>query len=1196
MTDKALYDINFFGGLGLEAETLANKKLAAASNVIYELQGGLTRRYGTATIHNFLGTQSLVDLQNLEPTKNLNDPSTNSPSIETTKLIGSYRNSLFRMGESKLYSDAFNYVDLLPNAVATYDVISSATSSLVACDSVECQVAQFYYCKVVLYREDTVDSSLAVYDGYHYFYIDVYANGALIHSKIPVNPNGAGKSTKAQLVRTFDNVIVVYDDPETPNFLCYRVLKLTYPEVGFSSYNFITAKYNYDLTTNTYSIGTPYVSKGGLFNRVVFDATAYSLDQDYGNTFLISYVVQVTTDGVDYWYPEVQRVTFKSTYPGGLPAFPIDNTNSVLLWAGGGKSSYTYRIDRISLTSDTTASGGSPYVWLTYGGVFGNSNSKAFSVPLIKSGSVSTNPRGYTTEIPISNDHGTNAFGTIQQLVSVNCAAAYVDPTDPSYPGHVAYVGINFLHLQSININITGGGWGTVAKQRKLLTTHRLDVYSQVVSGETRISAHITAHHFTWDCFAQFLSRPWIYNGVPYAAANIGRESDDGSINYSHVVLDFMLGPQRMKWGHYAPSRVRPVCNVLPRQVSYLDQNTTRLNSWQIDYPISNTTVVGSTVKYVGAVSNSGSNTSGICSVAQFTVNHVFNRSTTQGNGSLLIAGGVPCKYDGATISEMGYIRPPAIIGGYPTNSIGGEPETGKHYYKVVYEWIDNNGLVSKSESSDMFSITKTAYKNELAIGYNLLTLRHIQDKYSYNGLNPIKIAVYRSTLDSDANFYRVTTLPINRTFDNVPSFASANYPPTLKFHDNVTDATLVNNELLYEADGAILGNVSPPSASIVCTHKSRFWLAGTPDDSIWYSKTFVSLQEPGFNEVLTISPFEGGRITGLASLDDYLVVFKENSVWIIQGDGHDASGTGSTLQPPVRIVEGTGCTTPDSIVVAKDSVFFQSNDGIYRLRRGTNQLECISNGIRPFTTSYYKRFNLRIQGVVHVQRDNTLRFAFYGTYTNIVNGNPVPSSSKLFAVYNLDFEAWTTFTYSKYDSYTWPLERTVIKQCVHNGEWYGCDLDNIIIKETVDNKTDDDGQMPINCTVMSGYIAIENVAGFDRFQRLLVTGQRTGTSVGNVSATFVSRSPTKSTSVTRYLQSTSNGFEFLEFPIFYQKTNAMYVSVTWTPNLKTALGYDWPIPDGDGDNLRITGITLYGHPMRGKARKATSISRKSSV
>jgi hypothetical protein len=93
-------------------------------------------------------------------------------------------------------------------------------------------------------------------------------------------------------------------------------------------------------------------------------------------------------------------------------------------------------------------------------------------------------------------------------------------------------------------------------------------------------------------------------------------------------------------------------------------------------------------------------------------------------------------------------------------------------------------------------------------------------------------------------------------------------------------------------------------------------------------SRSAVDVNAADGQEITGIIPFFGESAFGSAQKDGIVVVFKENSIYLLNIAAKRAG------QQPVQKIEsqGLGCTAPASIAVTKDGVMFANRSGIYKL------------------------------------------------------------------------------------------------------------------------------------------------------------------------------------------------------------------------------------------------------------------------
>lgn len=236
--------------------------------------------------------------------------------------------------------------------------------------------------------------------------------------------------------------------------------------------------------------------------------------------------------------------------------------------------------------------------------------------------------------------------------------------------------------------------------------------------------------------------------------------------------------------------------------------------------------------------------------------------------------------------------------------------------YYLVYEWTDAQGKLIQSAAVP-FTI-KTA--TDPGTDNIKITLPEIPATLK----SSVRCSVYRTHNDSTAIAYRVSSYP----GDDVSS-------GSVVFTDNVAEADLKEKEILYLSSGT-LDNVAPYASTSLLSHDDRLFYVDSQDPlKVRFSKRPSDYDQPGFNEGLFIqAPPDGGDITGLAVLDNKLVLFKRDRVYMVSGDGPNNLGVGAYSYP--RLVStDTGCKSSKSIVRIPQGIMFQSDKGIYWLNRG---------------------------------------------------------------------------------------------------------------------------------------------------------------------------------------------------------------------------------------------------------------------
>lgn len=116
----------------------------------------------------------------------------------------------------------------------------------------------------------------------------------------------------------------------------------------------------------------------------------------------------------------------------------------------------------------------------------------------------------------------------------------------------------------------------------------------------------------------------------------------------------------------------------------------------------------------------------------------------------------------------------------------------------------------------------------------------------------------------------------------------------------------------------------SPPTAKYVFVHKNLMFLAGNSvnPSRLYFSALADPESWPALN-FIDVGRGDGDTITGLAVLLDRLVIFKNNSVWLLEGD----SSSNFVLR---RASSQAGCVDQHSVVEVNNTLGFMARDGFY--------------------------------------------------------------------------------------------------------------------------------------------------------------------------------------------------------------------------------------------------------------------------
>ncbi len=308
-------------------------------------------------------------------------------------------------------------------------------------------------------------------------------------------------------------------------------------------------------------------------------------------------------------------------------------------------------------------------------------------------------------------------------------------------------------------------------------------------------------------------------------------------------------------------------------------------------------------------------------------------RSATLGAGALM-AGAVPCWNDGASIGPYGFACAPLIFDVVAT--AGGAMAVGTYSYVAVFAWRDANGVLHRSTPSPPKTGTTAGGNLSLTVGVTTASLSSKQRAVYATSSCPVLIELYRTTVGASSQHYRLTMEPVYQVLLNPPLAGTTTLLDTKADADIAGAAPAVplsSRQQLYTDTGE-MADVPPPAFVTVATHRGRLVGIGPDLRTVWFSKdsTQDTTIAPGFNEELTLA-FASDKVA-LASLDERLVVFGEDTIDLVNGDGPDVTGANNNWSIQ-GIQTDVGCINAKSVVASPQGVMFQSARGLELLGRG---------------------------------------------------------------------------------------------------------------------------------------------------------------------------------------------------------------------------------------------------------------------
>lgn len=311
------------------------------------------------------------------------------------------------------------------------------------------------------------------------------------------------------------------------------------------------------------------------------------------------------------------------------------------------------------------------------------------------------------------------------------------------------------------------------------------------------------------------------------------------------------------------------------------------------------------------------------------------------------ITGGQLWEYDGSNVFEHGFLQypnAPSLTGATTTGSM----DAGTYQVVAFFEWTDARGQIHRSAMSEPSTVTLGgATTGKITCVVNTLRLTHRSN---------VIVRVARTTTNG-TQFY----------VDN--SLSTANVTTANTVSIVITTEPDADDPLVY-TDGGILDNL-PPAPLFSIVRKGERLYGVDEDGKVWYTRRHVLNEAAAFaDEFLTadINEEATGDNYKIAEMDGAVVVFGENSIQVISGDGPDETGANSDLQDP-RVIASEVGTAPDSRIVKTDAgLFFKSKKGICLLSRSFQVDQSVGTPVEPYKS-------LTMSSAVVVPTKNQVRF-----------------------------------------------------------------------------------------------------------------------------------------------------------------------------------------------------------------------------
>ncbi len=474
--------------------------------------------------------------------------------------------------------------------------------------------------------------------------------------------------------------------------------------------------------------------------------------------------------------------------------------------------------------------------------------------------------------------------------------------------------------------------------------------------------------------------------------------------------------------------------------------------------------------------------------------------STAQVGPCQFFAGGMLTQYDGRSVVEAGFHLFPE----YVRTQLTGTGLTGTYQYCALYEWVDNQGQRHQSAPS----VPVTASPVNQTVRINVASL-------GMTAKTGVSVVIYR-TVTLGTTFYRLT--------DTTHRVANATTAMTANYDDSATDASIQDNEILYTVGGE-LDHTGPTFVGAIAAHQDRLWMVGLEDPTEFrFSQAVAKSDGLSFNEALSGRIPQGiGGLTAVGVVDDKAILFTETRKLVVFGDGPTSAGAQGTYSNPQLLPSDVGCSEPRSLAATPGGLVYQSAHGLFLLNRAL-QDENIGSPIDGVLLDY------AITSAVVLEDKSQVRFTV-----------KISDSSSVVLVYDIQFGTWSTFSSAR--------SLGLVSACVWNGTYVLLDSWSEVVLVDTPGTYLDIGSNVIPVTIVTPWINLGQLSGFERVKRLILNGSYGANSTITI-AVAVDYDNTVAYTATLTASSTARVAAVLQLRhhIARQKCQAIRFTITDTP------------------------------------------------
>lgn len=446
---------------------------------------------------------------------------------------------------------------------------------------------------------------------------------------------------------------------------------------------------------------------------------------------------------------------------------------------------------------------------------------------------------------------------------------------------------------------------------------------------------------------------------------------------------------------------------------------------------------------------------------------------------NVLFASGIPLWFDGQRFVENTPLTRPEILwvyGDNTTNPLQPDPAPGNlddvHAVQCTYSYTDKNGTTHRSAPGSVTYIPKNPKAVVADPTSDVFSLYVTSPLSAMPSEDYLTLEVYLLTEDV---YKRVAT-------KTVPAYVSSGSYVTVDVRLAVGADTVVSTgRALYTEGGVLPADPIPYCNSFVHAAGRLVGVTDDPRSTLVYSKPLETNVSPEFPAAFSFPLPPGLRVVGVAGLDDKIVVFAEDSVYVVYGQGPSASGRGAAFAT-FRLPTPVGCLDPKSVVETPDGIMFRGRRGFYMLKRDLS--------IGPILGASDILEGRSVVSATPLTKYGEVRFLLETTGTTVDSDGPTPDSTRPptpkygnsntnnpALVYNYERNQWSVF--SNYEG---------VSAALLNGEYCRLRSDYSVWRETPGEYSDPSGSNLLK--IITPWIKLRNLQDFGRIYKATFLGR----------------------------------------------------------------------------------------------------------